>query len=58
MYTLGEKLLKKNSFQVRDGPEKVQKQGRDKETQEHYPTTNDSNLLYGLQHNAGASLVH
>ena len=36
--TSSKKFLKKTSFQVRDGLVKVQKQGRDEKTQEHYPT--------------------
>ena len=59
-HTRGNKFLNKSSFQVRAGPVKGQKQGRDEKTQEHYLVRNDGGLLSGLQCNAIASrsLVH
>ena len=35
---MGERFLKRNSFQVRAGPVKGQKQGRDEKTQKPYPS--------------------
>ena len=54
---LGGKISEKTSFQVGMELGKVQKQGRDEKASRTYPTTKQASSLYGLQHNACASIV-
>ena len=56
--TRGKKFLKETLFQVRDGPVKGQKQGKDQKLNNTTVLQNNGGLLSGLQHNALSSLVH